>query len=153
MNEEYVVEVEEVSSDELFYLQSISEDIHAIRLLYEEQIVQEQENAAQVAEEVQEPVETPAPEQTSDTADTDQQLELMEAIQASVSGIETKVESIDLDSYESTINSFKQSAGDILSSSEQSNTYLVVACFGVFLVLGILLAKLCWSRFLGDRDG
>lgn len=149
MNEEYIVE--EVTADELSYLKSISEDLHAIRLIYEEQSLQQEETvSAAEGGEMQEPVETTSPEQASDTADTDKQLELMEAIQVSVSGIETKVESIDL---EASLKTLEKNTGNILSSSEQTNTFLVVAVFGVFLVLGFLLAKLCWSRFLGDRDG
>lgn len=95
---------EEVVVDELSYLKAIAEDMNAIRLMYEKQLLQEESEKSSVA--------------------SDEQLELMQEI--------------------------KVNTGDILSSIEQTNTFLVISAFGVFLILGFFLAKLCWAELLGD---
>lgn len=143
---------------ELEYLKNISDDIYAVRgssqslcealndwheEVKQEKVQAEEEKAIQEQEEAQAVPEEQVPEYQ----------EALTNLQASAADMQIKLDNIDktftaLDTgqYKGQIESLQKETGEVSTTAQQTNSFLVVIGFGVFLIIGILLARSVWRR-------
>lgn len=150
---------------QLEYLKTISDDIYAVRgssqslcqalndwheevtqekaQAAEEKAVQEQEQAEAAALEAEQPAEEPVPEYQ----------EALTNLQASATDMQAKLDNIDktfsaLDTgqYKGQFESLQKETGEVSTTAQQTNSFLVVIGFGIFLIIGILIARTVWRK-------
>lgn len=168
MDEQVLVLLQQMVSNQekqLEYLKTISDDIYAVRgssqslcqalndwheevtqekvQVAEEKAIQEQEQAEAAALEAEQPVEEPVPEYQ----------EALTNLQASATDMQAKLDNIDktftaLDTgqYIGQFESLQKETGEVSTTAQQTNSFLVVIGFGVFLIIGILLARAVWRK-------
>lgn len=168
MDEQAIALLQQMVSNqekELEYLKNISDDIYAVRGSsqslcqalndWHEEVKQEK---AQAEEEkaIQEQEEAQAAEEAEQAAPEEQVPEYQEALinlQASAADMQTKLDNIDktftaLDTgqYKGQFESLQKETGEVSTTAQQTNSFLVVIGFGIFLIIGILLARSVWRR-------
>lgn len=145
---------------ELEYLKNISDDMYAVHGAqvsittalqdwYTE--VREQNKAAQEQAEIEK-----AEQEAALLAEAEQVPEYQEALenlQVSATEMRTKLENIDktfsaLDTgiYIESLSGLMEQTKEMGTTAQQSNSFLVVIGFGLFLIIGILFAKLVFHK-------
>lgn len=150
---------------QLEYLKNISDDIYAVHGSsqslcqalndWHEEVKQEKVQAEE-EKAIQEQEQVLASAETAQAAPEEQVPEYQEALtnlQASATDMQVKLDNIDktfaaLDTgqYKSQFESLQKETGEVSTTAQQTNSFLVVIGFGVFLIIGILFARSVWRR-------
>ena len=131
------------------YLGQMTEDISQIRAMQESlrsdidsfKLAQEEQQKADV-----ETAEKEAAEKAAFKESLDGVKASSEAMQLSLDNIDKSLASLDVGQYASSFEALQDSSDSVGMTARQTNSFLAVIGFGVFLLLGMLLARTVWRR-------
>lgn len=163
MNEQAIALLQQMVANqqkELEYLKNISDDIYAVRGSQESVCIALQDWYAEVQEQnkaAQEQVEAEKAEQEAALQAEAEQVpeyqEALEKLQVSATDMQTKLDNIDktfsaLDTgiYKESLSGLTEQTKEMGTTAQQTNSFLVAIGFGVFILIGLLLAKTVWRK-------
>ena len=124
----------------LEHLQTIADDLTIIR--------QNQEAFGQALTDYQ--MEKQESEQSEQVPEYKEDFQFLQAsasdMQAKLDNIDKTFTALDIDVYKDSFAGLSKQNTEMGTTAQQTNSFLVVIGFGVFILIGILLAKTVWRR-------
>lgn len=153
MDEQTFALFQEYLEKQDLYLQQMSADIHEIRGMQEAlradiDQYKSAEEARKKAEAEQAVIDAEAAKkEAADLAkEKEEYQKFLDGVTSDMDSIDQTLSSLNVGQYSESFEALQVSADDMGQISRQTNSFLVILGFGVFFIIGLLLAKLFWRR-------
>lgn len=153
MEEETLLLFQEYLEKQDTYLQRMSEDVHEIRVMQEAlrtdiDQYKADEKARKKAETDQAVIDAKDAKKAAEeqAKEEEEYQKFLDGVTENMESIDTSLASMNIGQYAESFESLEAATVDMGQISRQTNSFLVILGFGVFFIIGLLLAKLVWKR-------